>query len=70
VKFGLDKSWLTDDAATDLGIDRVTAGDESRDVGELASVLPHEKYKAVELSRVASGKAATLAPAISRPWCS
>ena len=46
VELGLQNGWLTDEAAIDLAIDRVTAGDDSPDVVELASVLPHEKYKA------------------------
>ncbi|HJQ35809.1 MAG TPA: DUF2247 family protein [Thermoanaerobaculia bacterium] len=51
VEFGLQNGWLTDDAAIDLAIDRVTAGDESADVVALASVLPHEKDKAPQIIR-------------------
>jgi hypothetical protein len=51
VEFGLENGWLSDDAAIDLAIDRVTAGDDSRDVVELASVLPHEKYKIPQIVR-------------------
>lgn len=51
VELGLQNGWLSDDAAIDLGIDRVTAGDNSPDVVELASVLPQEKYKVPQIVR-------------------
>ena len=51
VEFGLQHGWLSDDTAIDLGIDRVTAGDDSPDVVELASVLPREKYKVSQIVR-------------------
>lgn len=51
VEFGVQNGWLTDEEAIELAIDRVTAGDDSPDAVELASVLPHEKYKVPEIVR-------------------
>jgi hypothetical protein len=51
VEFGLQNGWLTDEAAIELAIDRVMAGDDSPGVLELASVLPGEKYKVTEIIR-------------------
>lgn len=51
VEFGLQNGWLTDEAAIDLSIDRVTAGDDSPEVVELASVLLHEKYQVPQIVR-------------------
>ena len=51
VEFGLQNGWLTDEGAIDLAIECVTAGDDSPDVVELASVLPHDKYKVPEIVR-------------------
>jgi hypothetical protein len=51
VEFGLQKGCLTDEEAIGLAIDHVTAGDESSDVVDLASVLPHEKHNVPEIVR-------------------
>jgi hypothetical protein len=51
VEFGLQNGWLTDEAAIELAIDRVNAGDDSPDVVDLASLLPHDLYKVPEIVR-------------------
>jgi hypothetical protein len=51
VEFGLQNGWLTDEAAIDIAISHVTASDDSPDVVELASVLPHERCKVPEIVR-------------------
>lgn len=50
-EFGLQNCWLTDETLIALAIDRVTAGDYSRDTMDLASVLPNEKYKVRDIVR-------------------
>jgi hypothetical protein len=49
VEFGLQHGWLAAQAAIDLAIDQVMGGNESSDVAELASVLPHEEHNVPEL---------------------
>jgi hypothetical protein len=51
VEFGLQNFWLTHEAVIELAVDRSTQGEDSPDVVELASVLPHEHYKVPEILR-------------------
>lgn len=51
VELGLQNRWLADETPIDLAIDRVTTGDNSPDALELASLLPNEKYKVIEIVR-------------------